>query len=423
MSEPRRGAPGSFGLGLLFGTIYFIQGIGEPTEGLIAQPVRSMLSNWGHSAGEIAAFAAVLSVPWVLKPLYGLLTDFVPILGSHRRAYLLICGAAATLGLGYLYLDAPVPGAHHRLLLILLVPTVAIAFSDVVADALMVETGKPRGLTGQLQAVQWACLYGATIVTGALGGYLSQHGRQDLGFLICAAATLGTVLLAVLVVREAPRPRPARGVRPALAALLGTLRTPAIIAVAAFLFLWNFNPFSTAVLYVHMTRELGYSEQFYGNTVSVLSIAAVAASVAYGLYCRRVAFRRLVHAAIAAGVVSTLAYLAMHDEFSAMAVTVAVGVAYMTGTLVQLDLAARVCPDETAGTTFALLMAVSNLGLALSTGIGGALYDRFGAAYGAAAAFQLLIAVGAGCTALCWLLVPVLHRHALRFAPQAATGN
>lgn len=35
----------------LFGAMYFIQGIAEPTEGLIAQPVRSLLKTWGHSAG------------------------------------------------------------------------------------------------------------------------------------------------------------------------------------------------------------------------------------------------------------------------------------------------------------------------------------------------------------------------------------
>ncbi|MGH8628039.1 MAG: hypothetical protein ACREYC_23150 [Gammaproteobacteria bacterium] len=51
--------------------IYFVQGIGEPTEGLIAQPVRSLLDSWGHSATEIGDFALLVSLPWVIKPLYG----------------------------------------------------------------------------------------------------------------------------------------------------------------------------------------------------------------------------------------------------------------------------------------------------------------------------------------------------------------
>ena len=57
----------------------------------------------------------------------------------------------------------------------LFVPTIGVAFSDVVIDALMVEEGQPRGLTGRLQSVQWAAIYAATILTGVLGGYLSQY--------------------------------------------------------------------------------------------------------------------------------------------------------------------------------------------------------------------------------------------------------
>ena len=43
-------------LGLLFGSIYFVQGIAEPTEGLIAQPIRSVLEGRGHSFAEITRF-------------------------------------------------------------------------------------------------------------------------------------------------------------------------------------------------------------------------------------------------------------------------------------------------------------------------------------------------------------------------------
>lgn len=394
------------GLGILFGAIYFIQGIGEPTEGLIAQPVRSLLASWGHSATEIATFTALLSVPWVLKPLYGVLSDFVPIAGLRRRSYLLMMSTATALGLAYLYFNPPGPGSYGWLLAVLLVPTVGVAFSDVVADALMVEKGQPRGITGQLQSVQWASLYAATIVTGVLGGFLSQHGHQTIGFLICAVAAAGTALLALLFVREERHPPTLDRARAAWTALARTVRTRALWGTIAFLFLWSFNPFSTAVLYLHMTRTLGFSEQFYGNTVSLLAVAAVAASIAYAFYCRRVPFKWLIHLAIVAGVASTLAYLGLSGPESAVWITVAVGLTYMTGTLVQLDLAARVVPLETAGTAFALLMAVWNLGFAASAGLGGYLYDRWLLVWGETPAFDALVAVGALCTSACWLVVP-----------------
>ena len=77
-------------LGLLFGSIYFVQGIAEPTEGLIAQPVRSVLEGRGHSFAEITRFGALLAIPWSLKPLYGLLSDFVPLAGYRRKSYLIL---------------------------------------------------------------------------------------------------------------------------------------------------------------------------------------------------------------------------------------------------------------------------------------------------------------------------------------------
>ena len=69
----------------------------------------------------------------------------------------------------------------------------------------MVEQGQPRGLTGKLQSIQWASMYGASVIVGSLGGYLSAHGLQRLGFVICALATLVTLMLAVFFVREEPR--------------------------------------------------------------------------------------------------------------------------------------------------------------------------------------------------------------------------
>ena len=57
---------------------------------MIAQPVRSLLSGWKKSPSEITQFMAIVSAPWVIKPIYGLLIDFVPLFGSRRRNYLLL---------------------------------------------------------------------------------------------------------------------------------------------------------------------------------------------------------------------------------------------------------------------------------------------------------------------------------------------
>jgi Na+/melibiose symporter-like transporter len=416
------------GLSVLFGMLYFSQGIGEPTEGLIAQPTRSLLRNWGYSADTVAAYLALLALPWAIKPIYGLLTDFVPIGGTRRRAWLLLTTLVTSAALIALYFYTPPAGMAPLLVAWLLLATMGVAFSDVVVDALMVEEGKPRGLTGQLQSVQWASMWTATILTGFLGGLLSQRGQQEVGFLIAGLAMAGSFLLALFVVREPKQlsthsgndaSQPVSSVAAAAGALGKTLRHPAILAIGAFLFLWNFNPFSTAVLYMHMVEHMGFSEQFYGNTVTVQAVGSLLASLSYATYCRRLSVLRLVHLSIAAGVLATIAYWGLVGTKSALVISFVVGFVYMTATMIQLDLAARVCDLLTAGTTFALLMSLTNLAVSLSMGLGGTIYVRLAERHEHTFAFHVLVGIGALFTGCCWLLVPVIRRYCERGESEA----
>jgi MFS family permease len=400
-------------LSTLFGALYFVQGIGEPTEGLVAQPVRSLLRSWGDDAAQISAFMALLSLPWMIKPVYGLLSDFLPLMGQRRRSWLLLWTAASALCLSLAWLLPPGEGGRMWLLGLLLVPTVGIAFCDVVIDALMVETGQPLGLCGRLQSVQWACLYAASIGTGVVGGWLSATGHQGLGFALCAVAMVVSFTLAWTIVREPVLP--AKGtLQDAVSALWSAARHPGVAAVTVFLFLWSFNPFSTSVQYVHATEHLGLSELGYGETLSVQSAAALFAAIAYGLLARRMSLGTVVHGGIAAGILATLAWWGMRGPASAQAVAVLYGAAYMVGSLMVLDIAARCCPPALAATVFSLLMASTNVAVSLSEAMGGSMYTAMSTRYGPQIAYDVLVAVGALCTAGCWLVVPWLRQAAAR---------
>ncbi|KZV47279.1 hypothetical protein F511_07702 [Dorcoceras hygrometricum] len=41
---------------------------------------------------EAQVYSGITSIPWIIKPLWGLLTDVVPILGYHRRSYFVFAG-------------------------------------------------------------------------------------------------------------------------------------------------------------------------------------------------------------------------------------------------------------------------------------------------------------------------------------------
>jgi predicted MFS family arabinose efflux permease len=142
-------------------------------------------------------------------------------------------------------------------------------------------------------------------------------------------------------------------------------------------------------------------------------VGAIVGSLLYGGYCQRVPFRKLIHVAIATGVTCTLAYVGLTRHPSlALGISFFVGLTYMTANLIQFDLAARICHVETAGTTFAILMAVSNLSIVLSAALGGIAFDRVAVGNGPVEAFRWLVVVGSGLTACCWFLVPWLRERA-----------
>src|SRR5262245_35600128 len=413
------------GLGALFAQLYFVQGIVEPTDGLLSQPIKSLLRTWGYSAATTAWFIAVLSIAWAIKPLYGLLTDFVPLAGSRRRSYLLLTTTVACISLTMVYL-LPLTSERAVLLLLLLLPSaVAIAFSDVVIDAMMVGAGQPSGMTGRLQSIQWSSMYAATIVTGVAGGALSQWGMQQAGFLI-AGVSCGVSLLAVLFLvqerRQPANPGAAASAKchaaamgktapsQAIGEMWQTVREPSILAIGAFLFLWSFNPFSATVLYYYSTEALHFSEQFVGSLTSWHAVGLLTGSILYGVICRMLPLPWLIHGSIITGILATVAYWGYRDPTSGVVISLGVGVVYAIGSLIQLDLAARVCRPQTAGTTFALLMSLTNLGAALSQGIGGSIYEEMAERWGYVLAFQILVGVGALFTAGCWLLLPLLNQ-------------
>lgn len=406
---------------VLFAILAFFQGLNEPTEGLPSQPIRSILRSWGEPTSRIAGFSAALAIPWLVKPLFGFLSDFVPIAGTRRRSYLILTSGASALGMLGLFLIPVSPGATASLLAWLLVPTASVACADVATDALMVERGGPWNVTGRFQAAQWASMYVAGIAAGLVGAELCERHIERWAFLICGLVAVASLGVAVIAVREPPRIEPNGTARARLRLIVRMARAPSVLGIGGFLFLWNFNPFSNAVLHLHMTGAAGFSERFFGILNSLWSVAAIMATLAYGWYDRRVSTRVLTHSSIALGVASTLAYTLVRDQLTAIVVSLFAGFSYMTATLIQLNLAARSCPPEVAGTVFALFMAAENLAASLSVWVGGLIYERGSTTWGPKGSFQVLLLLAATTTAGCWFLMPILPRERVALADRGRT--
>jgi BT1 family len=303
-----RTVPKIAGAYAFFATLYFVQSVGDPTSGLVAQPVRSLLKAWGESPAELAALMALLALPWTIKPIFGLLSDFVPLFGSRRRNYLLLANAMAAGSLLLLAFAPLSPGNRWVMFALLLPTTMAIALGDVIVDALMVERGRPLGLTGRFQSIQWAAANAVLLLTGVLGGYVAQDRLQSLAFAGCAVLWLFALVAKWFYATDKHGEHiDSASLRETGAALLDALRDPLFLAVCALLTLWSFNPVWGSVLYVHMTEDLGFSEQQFGNVTSAFFLGSLLGSIGYGIYCRSDRLSRLLHLSIIAAVISNAA--------------------------------------------------------------------------------------------------------------------
>jgi len=265
----------------------------------------------------------------------------------------------------------------------------------------MVENGKPLGLTGAFQSVQWTAINIATLLVGFVGGYLAQHRLLHAGFLVAAAFPFLALIMGVAFIHEPLAKSQREEFREALRGIRHAVRDGTMWVVAGFIFFWTFSPSLGIPLFYYQTDTLKFSQQFIGFLGSSTSAAAIVGAAAYGPLSRVVSLHRLIVLSIAVSTVATLGYLFYNGTASAIVIDTMFGGIGMLTQLAFLDLAAKACPKHAEGTFFALLMSVYNLGAQSSQVFGGYLYEWTG--------YNALVWISAAMTGAAYFLLPLVN--------------
>ncbi len=180
----------------------------------------------GLSATALLALAAWLTVPWTLKMVVGHLVDTVPLLGSRRRAYILLgamlqAGASLALSAAAAGHTGPLTAETVYVAASLLV-VVGLVVQACVADALTTEVvdrtdaqGRPRdpqavqGELGDVQVLGRVAIMGGAFAVAGLGGLAAQAFSVSTVFLVGSGIPLLSVVGALLL-READDMPPGR---------------------------------------------------------------------------------------------------------------------------------------------------------------------------------------------------------------------
>ncbi|WP_205370565.1 folate/biopterin family MFS transporter [Thermoleptolyngbya sp. PKUAC-SCTB121] len=365
--------------------VYFVQGI----LGLARLAVSFFLKDdLALSPAQVSALLGVAAIPWMIKPLFGFMSDGLPIFGYRRRPYLILSGVLGAIA--WVAMSTVVHSAWAATLAIAL-SSLAIAVSDVIVDSLVVERARLESskTSGSLQSICWGASALGGLITAYLSGFLLERFSVQTVFAITATFPLIVSLVAGLI-DESPVMQPAdwSAIRSQVKDLWAAISQKSIWLPTAFLFLWQATPTAESAFFFFTTNDLGFTPEFLGRVRLVTSLASLLGIWLFQRFFRTVPFRTFFGWTI---VISTLLGMTMlllvthanraigiDDHWfslgDSLILTVMGQIAYMP----VLILAARLCPPGVEATLFALLMSITNLAALVSYELGAGLMHWLG---------------------------------------------
>lgn len=354
-------------------TVYFVQGI----LGLARLAVSFFLKDeLLLSPVQVSALLGIVALPWIIKPIFGFISDGLPIFGYRRRPYLILSGILGAISWVSL---ATIVHDRWTATVAIALGSLSVAVSDVIVDSLVVERARVESQSdaGSLQSLCWGASAVGGLITAYFSGLLLQHFTTRTVFWITALFPLLVSGVAWLIA-ESPISEETidvtnkLSIKHQLQQLRQAVTQKSIWLPTAFVFIWQSTPTADAAFFFFTTNELHFEPEFLGRVRLVTSIAALIGVWIFQRFLRSVPFRLIFAWSIVISAVlgMTMLVLVTHTNralgiddhwFSlgdSLILTVMGQIAYMP----LLVLAARLCPPGIEASLFALLMSVSNLG-------------------------------------------------------------
>ena len=415
----------------VIGTPYFVQG----TSNLAEIPILYFIKfnvGMGDAGGQL--FDSLRNAGWFIKPLWGYVSDRVPLLGYHRKSWFVLMACLAvvfwtvTAGLSFAGVRGPVV-----FLIMFNLAFATYAFVDVVCDALMVTEGRRLRRVGAFVNFQWTVLAIANAGAVLLGGWL--QGKVQAGaiepwtiFLLTGIPPLFTAAVGLRNIDEPKVPARERraagsGVRPWLERLPARLargaqdfprrfrefrrRNRVIWLLVLFIFFWKFSPSIGYIERSYLIDERAFTSFSFGVILSLGSLVFLLSILTYRWLVRSfpgIRWDQYLYAMIALGVLSfplsfflylepdhpwwDLVHFTLPPELNPLPewnryqwfrlITQAVlGFASIPAFIIPLTIAGETVKLEYAGVGYAFLMSLSNVTNMFEGVVGAGLYDLF----------------------------------------------
>lgn len=397
-------------------TIYFVEGaLG------IARLAQSYLFKDTLHLGpaELSALSGLFVLPWTLKPLYGFLSDGIPLFGYKRKSYLILCGIIGTISYGILSYDPlwdqlPLSLSTQGTVVALMVGSACIAFSDVVADGIvvtrtreianlelqsqldpnnnfiLVDESQAAKTAGGLQSLCW----GASAIGGLISAYFSGSLLEVMSVRSIFGLTAVLPFLVAIIATGMDEPRinvSSRtnddtsidfidGVRGQISTLWDAFQQSSIWKPTLFVFLWQSTPTSDGAFFYFLTNDLQFGPEFLGRVRFITAGAGLLGVFLYNQYFKTIQIKNILYwstlLSFPLGLLPVLLIthvnreMGIPDTWLIYGDDVALAVLGTIAFMPTLVLAARLCPPGIEAVLFATLMSIYNGASTVGTELG-----------------------------------------------------
>jgi MFS family permease len=285
------------------------------------------------------------------------------------------------------------------LITFLLLYAVGQAGDNVGTNGLVIEQGVKEGSVGQLQSVQWASIGVATVLTGAIGGYISEHYDYHLAYLLIAIFPASIAILSLFLKEDKVEISQKRD-KVNIKEFFVKLNNRQLILSTIFLFLFWFSPSIGTPLMDKMRGTLHFSKIWIGWLDTIGSSFGIVGALLYFKFGKDIDVKKWLYYSVILNAIATFAYLWLTPH-SILVYSIVFSVSGQFTHLLMLGMMAYMCPVGTEATTFALLTAIVNFGSFCSNLAGAKLFALFG--------YNGLVIISGATTFLCLPFIPFLQ--------------
>ena len=350
----------------MFGALYFVQGVIQAYQLNFFKP---HLNAVGIEPDRIATLAGLALVPFMLKWVFGILSDRVNLFGKgYRMPYMVVGLLLSAFAFGSAFWVNPAD-QFGTMTVIILVAVSAMTLFDATADALAVDITAPED-HGRVQSVMTGGRAAGFIILSAVFGLVAARVGYSAIFLVMGVIILFPLIM-VFQVKE-PEQRAERE-KFEWGAFKQLLRPNYLLYIFFIVLAWTTFQGIDGLVTLYMSSELQIGPELIGRYGMLKGVGMVIGALILGGAINKMGVKNAALSTVTMVTVGGFIFSRSTSLNTILIVGVLWGIVVAFHWTVYATYSMGITDKRIAGSMFAILMTVGNIGI----GAGEALATRF----------------------------------------------